>query len=90
MVLLWFKWSKVYIEATKPWFDKRAGLLKTIGFKFNPYDPCVLNQLDSNGGQTTLAIHVDDVLITAPSEEAIDQLLVKLGSVEVKNLITWE
>jgi hypothetical protein len=68
------------IEAAKLWFDKLTGLLKTIGFKSNPYDPCVLNRLDSNGDQTTLAIHVDDVLITASTEEAIDQLLVELES----------
>jgi hypothetical protein len=46
------------IEAINLWFDK------LIGFKFHPYDPCVLNRLDSNGGQTTLPIHVDNVLIT--------------------------
>jgi hypothetical protein len=70
-----------------------AKLLKTIGFKSNPYDPCVLNRLDSYKGQTTLAIHVDNVLNTAPTEEAINQLLVELEhfilaflSVEVKNL----
>jgi hypothetical protein len=52
--------------------------LKAIGFKSNPYDPCLLNRLETNSD-----VHVDDVLITASSEQAIDQLLVEL---EAKNL----
>jgi hypothetical protein len=58
MVLLWFKWSKVkngLIEAAKLWFDKLTGLLKTIGVKSNPYDPCLLNRLDSNGDQMDIS-----------------------------------
>jgi hypothetical protein len=42
-----------FLEAAKLWFDKLTVLLKTIIFKSNLYDPCVLNRLDNNGGQTT-------------------------------------
>jgi hypothetical protein len=68
------------IEAAKLWFDKLSSLLKSLGFTQNPYDPCVMNRTNSDGKQTTLAIHVDDVLITAPSEGAVTSLLSELES----------
>jgi hypothetical protein len=62
------------IEAAKLWLDKLTGLFIVI-FTQTPFDPCVMNCTDSDGKQTTLASDVDDVLITAPSEDAISALL---------------
>jgi hypothetical protein len=65
------------IEAAKLWYDKLSGLLTSLGFTANPYDPCVFNRSDDRG-QTTLTVHVDDVMITAPAESDIDSLLTEL------------
>jgi hypothetical protein len=43
-------------------------------------DECVFNRVDAEGKQLTLAIHVDDVLITAASELDIDALLAQLNA----------
>ena len=41
-------------------YQKFLGDLMTIGFKLNPYDPCVANKT-INGKQLTLVWHVDDI-----------------------------
>jgi len=68
------------IESAKLWYDKLTHMLKGLGFVQNKYDPCVLNRYDKNGKQTTLTIHVDDVFISAPTEEHIDELLIEINS----------
>ena len=35
----------------------------------NPYDPCVLNKLGSVGVQITMAVHVDDLLVSSASND---------------------
>jgi hypothetical protein len=65
------------IEAAKLWYDKMSGLLTSLGFTPNHYDPCVFNR-QGPAGQTTLTVHVDDVMITAPSESEFDGLLKEL------------
>jgi hypothetical protein len=63
------------IEAAKLWYDKLTSLLTKLNFEANPYDPCVFNRKDPQGNQITLAIHVDDMFISGPSEDSIEQLL---------------
>ena len=36
--------------------------LKSIGFKLNPYDPCVANNI-VDGAQLTVVWHVDDLTV---------------------------
>jgi hypothetical protein len=43
------------------WYKKFREDLEKIGFKFNPYDPCVANR-DVRGKQHTIRFHVDDVM----------------------------
>ena len=43
------------------WYKKFKGDLETIGFKFNPYDPCVANR-KIKGKQHTVRFHVDDLM----------------------------
>ena len=43
------------------WYKKLRGDLESIGFKFNPYDPCVANRM-KNGNQHTVRFHVDDMM----------------------------
>ena len=42
------------------WYQKFRADLESIGFKFNPYDPCVANR-DVDGKQHTVGFHVDDL-----------------------------
>jgi hypothetical protein len=55
------------IEAAKLWYNKLSGLLTSLGFTPNNYDPCVFNQQDTVG-QTTLTVYMDYVMIAAPLE----------------------
>jgi hypothetical protein len=48
------------LEAALLWYKKFRSELEEVGFKFNPYDPCVANR-DQNGKQHTLLFHVDDL-----------------------------
>jgi len=43
------------------WYNKFKKDLESIGFEFNPYDPCVANRI-VNGKQQTVRFHVDDLM----------------------------
>ena len=43
------------------WYNKFRSDLENIGFEFNPYDPCVANQI-VNEKQHTIRFHVNDLL----------------------------
>ena len=43
------------------WYSVFKKDLEGIGFKFNPYDPCVANRI-VNGKQHTIRFHVDDLM----------------------------
>jgi hypothetical protein len=45
----------------------------------NPEDPCVFN-LTKKGVQCTVAVYVDDLLITCKSQELIDEILEKISA----------
>ncbi|KAA8494424.1 Retrovirus-related Pol polyprotein from transposon TNT 1-94 [Porphyridium purpureum] len=62
------------ILAAKLWYDKLTAMLKRMGFNPNAYDPCIWN-INRRAGQMTIALHVDDVLITAASKNNIDEFL---------------
>ena len=42
------------------WYNQFRGDLETIGFEFNPYDPCVANRIEKEK-QQTVRFHVDDL-----------------------------
>ena len=42
------------------WYQKLQKDLESIGFKINPYDPCVANQI-VQGRQHTVVFHVDNL-----------------------------
>ena len=48
------------LTASILYYKKFVTDIKTIGFKLNPYDPCVANRV-VNGKQHTVTWHVDDV-----------------------------
>ena len=43
------------------WYNKLRKDLESIGFVFNPYDPCVANRM-VKGKQHTIRFHVDDMM----------------------------
>ena len=45
-----------------------------MGYKLNPYDKCIVNRLDSNGKQCTIAWHVDDCIATHVEQSKLDEL----------------
>jgi hypothetical protein len=63
------------VQSARLWYNKLSSELKELGFTVNAYDECVFNRTESDGSQTTLVLHVDDVLVTAKSEKQIDTFL---------------
>ena len=49
------------LTASLLWYLKFRKDLEGIGFKFNPYDPCIANRMKV-GAQHTVRFHVDDLL----------------------------
>jgi hypothetical protein len=56
------------------WYETFCGTLKDLGFKLNPYDPCVANKL-VNGKQLTIAWFVDDTKISHVDSKVVDWLI---------------
>jgi hypothetical protein len=48
------------------WYQHFRKDLESVGFEFNPYDPCVANRL-IDGKQHTVMFHVDDLMSRAMS-----------------------
>jgi hypothetical protein len=68
------------VESARLWYEHLKKDLELLGFKCNPYDVCVFNRLEKCGSQTTLGIHVDDVMCTAGTEVIIDDLFTQLSA----------
>ena len=68
------------VESGRLWYEKLTKDLESIGYKKNPHDMCVFNRIESDGSQSTLIIHVDDMKITAKSEEHIDGIIKEIGN----------
>ena len=66
------------IQSAKAWFDKLTSDLMGLGFLPNPTDPCVFNRTETDGQQTTIVAHVDDLLITGANEKTIDYVIQQL------------
>jgi len=58
------------IEAAKAWYDNISSFLERIGFVKNKIDTCVFNK-DIKGIQFTVAVYVDDLLITCVDKKLI-------------------
>ena len=59
------------VESAKlVWHEHISGVLTSLGFTTNPYDPCVFNII-RNDVQCSIALHVDDLLITSMSDDNI-------------------
>jgi len=56
------------------WYKQFRRDLESIGFKFNPYDPCVANQ-KVRGRQHTVRFHVDDLMSSHKKAKVNDEFL---------------
>ncbi len=56
------------------WFADLRDKLLADGFEQNPYDMCVFNKFGEDGSQITIALHVDDLLVTSTSKAALQAL----------------
>ena len=55
-------------------FNKKfVGDLTSIGFKLNPYHPCVTNKL-INGKKMTMVYHVDDLKVSHESKKIVTRV----------------
>jgi hypothetical protein len=61
------------IQASRLWYDKLTTVLIANGFSVNAYDKCVLYK-NFNGCNIVLALHVDDVLISATSSTGLQHV----------------
>jgi hypothetical protein len=48
--------------------------LHSIGFIFNPYDPCIANKM-INGQQMTICWHVDNLFISHKDYQAVSNII---------------
>ena len=51
-----------------------------MGFKINPYGPCVANKM-VNGHQMTICWHVDDLKVSHKDENAVTALAEKIAEI---------
>ena len=72
------------LESALLWYQELSGFLSKIGFSPNPYDPCVMNR-ETKSGRATLAIYVDDILLTC-SNPALATTIIQELEDEYKQL----
>ena len=68
------------VESAALWNKNLTNTLVKYGFQQNRYDPCVFN-MNIRGVQCTVAIHVDDLLITSIDKLALEEVANHLQSV---------
>ena len=66
------------VESARLWYDKLTSQLIELNYKVNEEDICVFNRIEYDGSQSTMIIHVDDIMLTAKSEENITGILNEL------------
>jgi hypothetical protein len=56
------------------YYRKFCKSLTSVGFKFNPYDPCVANKM-IEGHQMTITFHVDDCKLSHKDPKQMDAMI---------------
>jgi len=60
------------VEAAALWYDDLKKTIQWDGFEENPYDRCIFSKICKDGSQMTIALHVDDLMITNLRDENLD------------------
>ena len=66
------------VESAKLWYDKLSSDLIKFNYIANEYDICVFNRTEPDNTQTSLVIHVDDMIITASSESRVNDVITQI------------
>jgi hypothetical protein len=69
------------VEASALWYEDIRSKLFRNGFVENPYDVCVFNKAEADGSQTTVVLHVDDLMVTSVNQCNLDSFGKYLKSV---------
>ena len=62
------------VESALLWYKELRTTLEADGFAANNVDPCVFNKINAKGNQITIAVYVDDLLLTCVNVESIDEV----------------
>ena len=68
------------VESAKLWYDKISSDLIQLGYKVNPSDICAFDKTELDSTQTTLVIHVDDMMMSSRDETRIDIIISEIES----------
>jgi len=60
------------VEAAALWYEDLRKIIEQDGFVENPYDVCIFNKICNDGTQTTIALHVDDLMVTNVHESNLE------------------
>ena len=66
------------VKARKIWYDTLSAYLIELDFKANPVEPCVFNKTTAGRAQITIALFVDDLMITSIDSDEFDKLIAAL------------
>ena len=77
------------VESAALWYENLRASFSDLGYAPNMYDVCVFNRRNQHGVQCTVAIHVNDLLITSACPLMIEDLAAGLtkryGEITSKN-----
>ena len=77
------------VESAALWYENLRNSLSELRYVANTHDICVFNRHNECGVQCTIAVHVDDLMITSIDEDMIESLATGLikeyGDVTQKN-----
>jgi hypothetical protein len=65
------------MQSTMLWYETFKGCLEGLGFKLNPYDPCVANKM-VNGHQCTICWCVDNNKISHKDSKVVDWVITEI------------
>ena len=60
------------VEAAHLWHNMFRGVLEGYGLEANPTGPCLFNRVGSKNYQLSVALHVDDLMVTCACKEEIN------------------
>ena len=66
------------VESAALWYENLRNSLPELGYVANTHDICVFNRHNEHGVQCTIAVHVDDLMITSIDEDMIESLATEL------------
>ena len=76
------------IESAKLWYNTISQKLVSLGYKINPYDPCVFQKTDKLGTTIYVVLYVDDIKAMSESQDLLDELQFDLEETFGKMTVT--